>query len=210
MNETIYDRHAPKTPLDLAGEIFQPIMMLPDRLPVFDFTESYDPQRMLDFPYGVGRYDEVRPSMYTESYFASETRNIHMGIDLAAPPGTEVYAFASGIVHSLGDNDRPQDYGPTVVTVHEIKNQIIYALYGHLSRSTLHQLSVGDDFSAGAHIGWIGEKHENGGWNPHLHFQLSRVEPIGCDLPGAVSAAQREWALQAFPDPRLVLGPLYE
>ena len=51
---------------------------------------------------------------------------------------------------------------------------------------------------------------ENGGWNPHLHFQLSRVEPIDCDLPGAVSCAQREWALQAFPDPRLVVGQLYD
>ena len=210
MNETIYERSVPKSPLDLTGEVFQPIMALPERLPVFDFTQSYDPDRMLDCPFGIGRYDEVRPSMYTESYFASEARNIHMGIDLAGPAGSEVYAFAPGMVHSMGDNDRPQDYGPTIITVHEIKGQRIYALYGHLSRTSLNQLSVGHVFSAGAQIGWIGGKHENGGWNPHLHFQLSRVEPIGCDLPGAVSADQREWARRAFPDPRLVLGQLYD
>ena len=65
-------------------------------------------------------------------------------------------------------------------------------------------------FFAGAQIGWIGEKHENGGWNSICTFQLSRVEPIDCDLPGAVSCAQREWALQAFLDLRLVVGQLYD
>ena len=55
----------------------------------------------------------------------------------------------------------------------------------------------------------MGTREVNGGWNPHLHFQLSLLEPETHDLPGAVSVADRSWALRAFPDPRLVLGPLY-
>ena len=71
MTETIYERPIPAGALDLTGEVFKPIMSLPENLPVFDFTQSYDPERMLDFPAGVGRYDEVRPSMYTEGVLCS-------------------------------------------------------------------------------------------------------------------------------------------
>ena len=28
-------------------------------------------------------------------------------------------------------------------------------------------------------IGWMGDKHENGGWFPHTHFQLMLLEPVG-------------------------------
>ena len=42
-----------------------------------------------------------------------------------------------------------------------------------------------------------------------LHFQLSLIEPTTHDLPGAVSAADRQWARRAFPDPQQVLGTLY-
>ncbi|GIT41297.1 MAG: hypothetical protein Ct9H300mP10_03070 [Methanobacteriota archaeon] len=55
----------------------------------------------------------------------------------------------------------------------------------------------------------MGDKHENGGWEPHLHFQLSLVEPETHDLPGVVAPEDREQALLDYPDPRLVLGPLY-
>ena len=50
---------------------------------------------------------------------------------------------------------------------------------------------------------------ENGGWNPHLHFQLSRVAPKNYDLPGVVSLADRELATRVFPDPRYILGEIY-
>jgi len=55
----------------------------------------------------------------------------------------------------------------------------------------------------------MGEKHENGGWEPHVHFQLSLIEPKVPDLPGVVRRADREQALVDYPDPRLVLGALY-
>jgi hypothetical protein len=55
----------------------------------------------------------------------------------------------------------------------------------------------------------MGDKDENGGWDPHLHFQLSLIEPETHDMPGVVSPEDREQALRDYPDPRLVLGPIY-
>ena len=55
----------------------------------------------------------------------------------------------------------------------------------------------------------MGDKHENGGWESHLHFQLSIIEPKTHDMPGVIDPNEREMALINYPDPRLVLGPIY-
>ena len=85
----------------------------------------------------------------------------------------------------------------------------MWALHGHLSARSIEGRFEGQRVSRGEVIAWVGDRHENGGWNPHLHFQLSLVRPEVADLPGAVSDADREAALAIYPDPRLVLGPLY-
>ena len=196
-------------PLRVDGVVFQPVIALPGGYEVFDFTEGYDAERTLKSPYGVGRYDEHRPGMYLGDQFISGTRNIHVGVDLAAPVGEPVHAFYGGSVFKLGDNALPYDYGPTIITRHTWLGQTVYALFGHLSRKSLEGWSVGDTFEAGDLLAWVGGMEENGGWNPHLHFQLSLIEPETHDLPGAVGAEEHVHALAAFPDPRLVLGALY-
>jgi hypothetical protein len=80
---------------------------------------------------------------------------------------------------------------------------------GHLAAASLDGLAVGQPFEAGQVIAHIGDRHENGGWSPHLHLQLCTREPLVCDMPGVVSAADREEARLLYPDPRLVLGPIY-
>src|SRR5262249_13884731 len=146
--------------------------------------------------------------MYTAALFGG-VRCIHMGIDLAAPVGTPVHAFFEGEVYLAGDNRAPGDYGPTVITRHVLGGTELYALHGHLSRRTLEHATPGRRFAAGEVLAWIGDETENGGWNPHLHFQLSYERPDVPDLPGVVTEADREAALKKYPDPRLVLGPLY-
>lgn len=194
--------------LRTTGISFVPVIRLPPEYEVYDFTGGYDPNRVLRHPYGVGRYDEVRPGMYEGEQFEG-IRNIHVGIDIGCPAGEPVWAFFSGTVFKLGDNALPYDYGPTIITRHEWLDQEVFALHGHLSRASLTRWSEGDRFEAGEQIAAVGEPHENGGWNPHLHFQLSLIAPTTHDLPGAVSQEQRAQALHDFPDPRLVLGPLY-
>ena len=203
------DRRQLPPPLKTEGVDFASVMDLPAELEVYDFTKGYDPHRELDSPYGVGRYNERRPGMYLGDQFKEGARDLHVGIDLAAPAGTAVFSFYRGTVFKLGDNALPYDYGPTIITAHEWLGQKIYALYGHLSRKSLELWRPGDVFEAGETLGTLGSHEVNGGWNPHLHFQLSLIEPDTHDLPGAVSYSDRDWALRAFPDPRLVLGPLY-
>ena len=43
-----------------------------------------------------------------------------------------------------------------------------------------------------------------------VHFQLSLLEPPTHDMPGVVSDSQHAEALRTYPDPRDVLGVLYE
>ena len=149
--------------------------------------------------------------MYLGEQFEEDggRRDVHVGIDLAAPAGEPVHAFYAGTIFRLGDNALPYDYGPTIITRHTWLDQTVYALHGHLSRESLERWSPGEAFAAGAVLSHVGTREVNGGWNPHLHFQLRLLEPETHDLPGAVSVADRSWALRAFPDPRLVLGPLY-
>lgn len=135
---------------------FLPVMNLPTEMPVFDFSVSYDPDRALESPYGVGRYNEHRPTMYSESSFTNTQRTVHVGVDLASPAQSPVYAFADGKVLFAGDNQAPQDYGPTLITEHHLGSHVLYALYGHLSRASLLKTTK-DKSLVQVHVlgGWV-------------------------------------------------------
>lgn len=197
---------------DFSAFHFSPVIELPKDYEVYDFTKGYDPGRKRQSMYGIGRYNERRPGMYTTELFKSapeEIRDIHVGIDIAAPVGTPVRAFYDGRIYMTGINPAPGDYGGTVITEHDLGGHVIWALHGHLSHASVRAHQVGEPIKAGDVIGWVGDVNENGGWNPHLHFQLSWVRPERCDLPGAVNEKDLPEALLIYPDPRLVLGPLY-
>jgi murein DD-endopeptidase MepM/ murein hydrolase activator NlpD len=189
-------------------EKYKPIVELSNDYEVFDFTKGYDPFRPLKSLFGIGRYNEKRVGMYEQPLFEN-ARNIHMGIDIGAPVNTKVYGFFKGEVFLSADNDQAGDYGPTIITKHLIDNVEVYALYGHLSRESLDLSPIGKKLETGDLVGWVGDKSVNGGWNPHVHFQLCLYRPEKADLPGVVSERDRENALANFPDPRLVLGPIY-
>jgi murein DD-endopeptidase MepM/ murein hydrolase activator NlpD len=194
---------------------FAPVIDLPERYDVYDFTSGYDPERTRASLYGIGRYNEKRKGMYVTELFSGnsedreEPRDIHVGIDIAAPVGTEVKAFADGVVYLAGINSAPGDYGGTLITEHRLGDRTLWALHGHLSHASTTRFAPGERVRQGQVIATIGGPAENGGWNPHLHFQLSWLRPEKCDLPGVVAESRRAWALEVFPDPRLVLGPLY-
>jgi murein DD-endopeptidase MepM/ murein hydrolase activator NlpD len=164
--------------------------------------------RFPETPWTIGRYDEPRPALYQQALFGGD-RMLHVGMDFGGPVGVAVHAFLDGEVVHSGYNAAAGDYGYVLVTGHEHGGRPLYALWGHLSAASIVRSPAGGRFVAGAVLGWLGDEHENGGWPPHLHLQLSWDRPETHDLPGVVSAAEREAALGRYPDPRMVLGPLY-
>jgi hypothetical protein len=162
-----------------------------------------------DVPVGIGRYNENRVLYRHSPLFDAEVerRSIHLGIDLFVAGGTPIHAPLSGRVHSFADNDRLGDYGPTILLEHTLDGVRFWTLYGHLSRSTLDTLSTGLRFEAGDQIATVGEHQENGGWPPHLHFQLIReMLAYAGDFPGVAAPSQRGRFLELCPDPNLILG----
>ena len=185
---------------------FHPVVVLPDTYEVLDLSTPTLPTPAT--PWAIGRYDELRPAMYTQELFSGR-RHLHVGIDLGGPVGTPVYAFAGGTILHCGYNADPGDYGHVIVTSHTIDGKTLYALFGHLSAASTAQWAPGQSVARGTVLGWLGDDSENGGWPPHVHFQLSRVRPETHDMPGAVDPGNREEMLQRYPDPRMVLGPVY-
>lgn len=193
---------------DLDKYKFSKVMDYPDDLYIFDLSNGYDRAFIASKEWAIGRYDEQRKNMYVAPQY-EDKRNIHMGIDIWADAGKPVYAFSGGEVAYMRDNDQIGNYGPTIVSRHELNGQMLYALYGHLSRESLGYVAVGEEIKKGQKIATLGSEEVNGGWVPHLHFQLSVKDPGEADMPGVVSEQDREKALKIYPDPRIVLGELY-
>ncbi len=162
---------------------------------------------------GVGRYDEAR-GIYLSGLFGAgerptdERRTVHLGIDLFVEPGSPVHAPLEGVVHTLAHNTAPQDYGPLVILRHETDDGTpFFTLYGHLSGDSLDGLSVGQQVAAGQLIARVGAPPTNGGWTPHLHFQiiLDLLEK-DAEFPGVAWASQRGVWTGLSPDPNVLLG----
>ena len=185
---------------------YHPVVHLPKHYEIRDFTTgNYGPS---EYEFDIGRYDELRPGMYATDLF-SDGRYLHIGIDIGAPVGTPCMAFDDGEISHFGYNPADGDYGNVIITKHLVREHTIWALYGHLSADSIKGKQVGQKITRGEVVGWMGDKHENGGWEPHVHFQLSMDEPETHDMPGVVSPEDRDWALLKYPDPRRVLGPIY-
>lgn len=200
--QRIFDRwtatRALLSPVTLAGAV-----------EVFDFTESYDANRTLKAPYGIGRYDEDRRGMYNSQLFTREhePRTIHVGLDIGASEGTPVFAPLESSVWGHAYLSEPGDYGGTIILKSFIPEQglAIFMLFGHLSKLSTLRFETGAEVRQGELLSWFGGARENGGWKPHLHWQLSFLEPLKVDLPGVVSKKNHELAKLVFPNPTELL-----
>ena len=177
-------------------------------------TEAIDrARRAANATVGVGRYDEPR-LLYTSALFGAsenptdERRTIHIGIDLFVPAGSNVRAPLDGVIHTVAENQAPLDFGPLVILKHRMSDaDEFFTLYGHLSRESLKTLSVGKHVAKGEILAKIGTPQENGGWPPHLHFQvIADLLDLGKDFPGVTRASERSIWKSLCPDPNLLLG----
>ncbi len=162
---------------------------------------------------GVGRYAEPRllyasPLFGASSNPTDERRTIHLGMDLFVEPGTALRAPLDGVVHTLANNTAPLDYGPLVILNHAASDgQEFFTLYGHLTKDTLATLQTGQRVAAGEAFACVGDTQENGGWPPHLHFQIiADLLERGADYPGVAAASEQAIWASLSPDPNLLLG----
>ncbi len=223
-------KHEVVAALEANGKAIAPVVpfdLRSGRLEIFDFTAANTELSHLDIndvtgfteflfariaaaevPVGIGRYNEDRVLYRHSPLFdgTAERRSVHLGIDLFVVEGTEIKTPLPAVVHSLADNPGLGDYGPTVILEHELDGVRFFTLYGHLSRNTLLALDVGQKLAAGQTLGAAGDLHENGGWPPHLHFQILCEEPEKRgDYPGVAAPSEREHYLELCPDPNLIL-----
>ncbi|MDX2362820.1 MAG: aminotransferase class III-fold pyridoxal phosphate-dependent enzyme [Crocinitomicaceae bacterium] len=156
----------------------------------------------------AGGYGEVRPFYSTRAYEkegnnGTEYRTTHLGVDFWVDPQTPIHALFAGKVISLFNNDNDKDYGPTLILEHTTNDGVpFWTLYGHLSKSSLDLLQVGQSISQGDLIAYVGGNSENGNWVPHLHFQIM-LDLLGNqhDFPGVATPKDAEVWKSICPDP---------
>lgn len=174
--------------------------------------------------YGIGGYAEHR-TVYSRSRIFDkdlsfknganlpspsedevEPRRLHLGIYIWGRPNTAVMAPLNGIVHSFAFNDRPGDYGATIILSHQLQSISFHTLYGHLSLNSIKNLNEGDRIMQGDIFAEFGIPAENGQWPPHLHFQIIiDLEGWSSDYPGVCKYSEREKFLENCPDPDFIL-----
>lgn len=112
-----------------------------------------------------------------------------------------------GKIYSFNDNKGFLNYGPTIILEHETdEGQAFYSLYGHLTPESLNGIHVGDTVKQGDSFAKIGDLNANGGWPPHLHFQMV-TDILGKtgDFPGTARPGRRAVWAGISPDPNVIL-----
>lgn len=147
------------------------------------------------FELGMGPWGEVR-EVYSAPFFASkliagQRRKMHLGLDIFAPAGTELFTPLDAEVVGLTINPDPLDYGGLIMLAHEpVPGMRFLTLWGHLSHQSVRNLRLGQRLLAGDRVAWLGDFPENGGWLPHLHLQI--VVPPYADVSGIPGVGEAE------------------
>lgn len=171
------------------------------------YIESYLHKRNAKVAFGG--YIEERNLYKRANLFnneESEERNIHIGLDLWVAAGTSVLAALDGKVYGFNYNTGLGNYGPTIILEHHIENQVFYTLYGHLSMESIKNIAIGTVFQKGEKMGTLGDSSVNGGYSPHLHFQIIQdLNSNQSDYPGVCSKSTLDYYTKNCPNPNLLL-----
>ncbi len=161
----------------------------------------------------LGYYNEPR-LIYAEPGFrkgpwkASDRRTVHLAVDVFAPAGTVLHAPMSGRVEVVENRDSHLDYGGVVILHHETpEGDAFYTHYGHLDPEVCDRLKPGDPVAQGAAFVRLGDASQNGGWAPHVHFQLAlTTQGMQADWPGVGDPDEMELWHAVCPNPAALLN----
>ncbi|PWL18960.1 hypothetical protein DKP76_05710 [Falsochrobactrum shanghaiense] len=161
---------------------------------------------------GVGPWGEKR-TVYTdkafESRFMEGVRRIHhLGVDLFMPAGTPLYTPLDATVRSVEIEPDPLGYGGLIALEHRPQDcPAFITLWGHMAHEALSRLKPGQELAAGDLVGYMGDIHENGGWTPHLHFQISTDTALSAtEILGVGEAHYLDVWADIFPDASMLAG----
>ncbi|MFJ6321476.1 MULTISPECIES: aminotransferase class III-fold pyridoxal phosphate-dependent enzyme [unclassified Rhizobium] len=161
---------------------------------------------------GVGSWGEKR-TVYTDKAFVSrfiegQRRIHHLGVDLFMPAGTPLYAPVAGTVRSVEIEHEPLGYGGLISLEHAPEGcPPFVTLWGHMAHEALGRLKPGQRLEAGDLVGYMGDIHENGGWTPHLHFQISTDTALtATEILGVGESAYLDVWAELFPDASALAG----
>ncbi|MGF7005572.1 aminotransferase class III-fold pyridoxal phosphate-dependent enzyme [Aminobacter sp. BE322] len=161
---------------------------------------------------GIGPWGEAR-TVYTSDIFWSRfvegARRIHhLGLDLFMPAATRVYTPLAATVKSVEIEEDPLGYGCLIALEHAPEGcPPFVTLWGHMAHEAMARLKPGDKLAAGALVGEMGAPAENGGWAPHLHFQISTDPDLAArDILGVGEARYLDVWAELFPDAAALAG----
>ncbi|WP_174232025.1 aminotransferase class III-fold pyridoxal phosphate-dependent enzyme [Roseovarius sp. EL26] len=161
----------------------------------------------------LGYYNEPR-LIYAEPGFrkgpwrASDRRTVHLAVDVFAPEGTALYAPLDAIVEVVENRNYHLDYGGVAILRHETPDgDGFYTLYGHLDPELCERLTPGDKITKGENFAKLGDPTQNGGWSPHVHFQLA-LTTVGMEAnwPGVGDPDEMQLWHAVCPNPAALLN----
>ena len=159
----------------------------------------------------LGKYLEPRLIYTSENFYENSDKNsnrrtIHLGIDVFCKKNTKVFCPYHGEVVLVDNCQERLDYGGFIVLKHFTNNKsCFFSLFGHLDPKSIN-LKVGQKVKKGKKIGKIGNNKVNGGWEPHLHIQLSLGLGQGKNWPGVCNPNIVEFWEKYCPNPAPFLG----
>ncbi len=161
---------------------------------------------------GIGAWGEER-TVYTDKAFESlfiegQRRIHHLGVDLFMPAGTPLYAPLAATVMSVEIEHEPLGYGGLIKLEHRPEGcPPFVTLWGHMAHEALERLKPGQQLQAGDLVGHMGDIHENGGWTPHLHFEMTTdIHLTATEILGVGEAAYLDVWADLFPDVAALAG----
>lgn len=167
----------------------------------------------LDEGVWLGFYNEPR-LVYTDKAFskgpykASNRRTVHIGVDAFGPAGLVVHAPLAGVVSVCEYRSSHLDYGGMVILSHYTsEGDEFFTLYGHLEPKSITGLVKGQVLDKGEAFACLGNVQGNGGWNPHLHFQIAlTMQGMGEDWPGVADPDDLALYTALCPNPAALLN----
>ncbi len=137
--------------------------------PDVSFAMHDEENKLMGVDWTFGGWLEDRSDIWADTYLKKEKLFLHLGVDSYVPAGTEVFAVLDGKIVYAGNDTDIGGWGRHVIQMVLYCDQVHALIYGHLHKNL--ECKKGD-IRKGQPIGWVGDKHHNGQWAPHLHLQL--------------------------------------